>query len=158
MLRHLAALSVFCSLATASLLALNPQGNPANAPKAEFTGNDGGFLPYIQSESRVGQLSLGYFESINKISPSILNLIIHLKSMHLWIPRTKIRMRWSISGQLSGSVMSKRRSPVSRHDRAGFTNQRDEGATNANDQNTPKEKLRAQNPDRTNLLQHDVQM
>ena len=42
MLRHLAILAVFGPLATISLFALTPQGNPANAPKAQITRSDGG--------------------------------------------------------------------------------------------------------------------
>ena len=49
MLRRLVALSVFCSLTTASLLALNPQGSPANGPKAEITRKDSSSKGQLQS-------------------------------------------------------------------------------------------------------------
>jgi hypothetical protein len=49
MLRHLAILAVFGPLATVSLFALNPQGNPANAPKAQITRSDGGSKGQQQS-------------------------------------------------------------------------------------------------------------
>jgi hypothetical protein len=49
MLKHLALLAVFGPLATVSLFALNPQGNPANAPKAQITRSDGGSKRQQQS-------------------------------------------------------------------------------------------------------------
>jgi hypothetical protein len=49
MLKRLALLAVFGPLATASLLAMAPQGNPANAPRVEDTKNDAGSKGQTQS-------------------------------------------------------------------------------------------------------------